>query len=325
MKNVFSFGFAFFIKTLVPGFWGSLCLFPIYWYFFNKMMFQMLSLNATFLITTIGLSIFFLLIDDFIYKLYEGFYWPKVIRNYRINLLNKKISKKHKKYKQSNDYIEKLVLNDWLMTFPIRPNRISKKPRTEAVLPTRLGNILKAYEDYPFLKYKISSPFYWSRFWITIDKDERKEIETIWAKADCLIYMSFISLLIAMCYVFFAVLDQINILQIINKIYPYFNSLNSTFVFKHSVLFFLLLSAALFLLSCIFYKLSIPHHINNGLFYQAIFDIHRDMIRTKLEIKEGEFDFWHENWSFLKYNLIKCDKCGKYNAFDTEGCSCCEK
>jgi hypothetical protein len=46
-----------------------------------------------------------------------------------------------------------------------------------AVLPTRLGNLLRASESYPDRKYGIDGVFGWYRLWIAIDKELRGELD----------------------------------------------------------------------------------------------------------------------------------------------------
>src|SRR5262249_35103697 len=55
--------------------------------------------------------------------------------------------------------------------------------------PTRLGNIIYAYEQYPLLKYGLDAVFFWPRLWLAVDKDLREEIDNHQAQADGLVYL----------------------------------------------------------------------------------------------------------------------------------------
>ena len=59
-----------------------------------------------------------------------------------------------------------------------------------ALWPTRLGNLIAAYEQYPRLKYGLDAVFYWPRLWVTISKDLREEIDNQQAQADGLLYVA---------------------------------------------------------------------------------------------------------------------------------------
>ena len=50
-----------------------------------------------------------------------------------------------------------------------------------ATRPTKMGNILASYEDYPDSRYGMDSVFYWHRLWLIVDKDTREEIDRTWA------------------------------------------------------------------------------------------------------------------------------------------------
>jgi hypothetical protein len=58
-----------------------------------------------------------------------------------------------------------------------------------APYPTRLGNLIAAYEQYPDLKYKLDSVFFWPRMWVSIDKDLRDDIDNQQALVDGALYV----------------------------------------------------------------------------------------------------------------------------------------
>jgi hypothetical protein len=61
--------------------------------------------------------------------------------------------------------------------------------------PTRLGNIVEAYETYPMSAYGIDAIFYWPRLWLMLDKDLRASLDESQAIADGALYVSFCLLL----------------------------------------------------------------------------------------------------------------------------------
>jgi hypothetical protein len=73
----------------------------------------------------------------------------------------------------------------------IRAFPFNEQGKYQAQFPTRLGNLLTAYETYPDIRYGMDGVFYWSRIWLCLDKDLREELDTKQAVADSGIYLSF--------------------------------------------------------------------------------------------------------------------------------------
>lgn len=75
-----------------------------------------------------------------------------------------------------------------IRNFPLSP---PNHEDYEARYPTRLGNLMTAYEEYSTWAHGMDSVFYWYRVWLTIDKDTRDEIDNYQALADSTVYTSF--------------------------------------------------------------------------------------------------------------------------------------
>ncbi|HWS87216.1 MAG TPA: hypothetical protein VN282_09645 [Pyrinomonadaceae bacterium] len=75
-----------------------------------------------------------------------------------------------------------------LRTFPLDGKGYEEY---RAVRPTRLGNLMAAYERYSTRAYGMDAVFYWYRIWVTLDKDTRGEIDDAQALADSTVYTSF--------------------------------------------------------------------------------------------------------------------------------------
>ena len=72
-------------------------------------------------------------------------------------------------------------------------------PRGEAlVLPTRLGNILRSFEDYPRQQYNISSITLWPRLIAVIAKDYAESIDSVKTSFDFALNCSALSMLLAL-------------------------------------------------------------------------------------------------------------------------------
>jgi hypothetical protein len=169
-----------------------------------------------------------------------------------------------------------------------------------------MGNILEAYEEYPKRKYGMDSVFYWYRIWLFITEEVRKCVDQIWANADCLLYLSFVSLLGALLFI---------ILSLVKALFMILSSAGVAFM-SLSISFGVLIVGTLILLFAvwIFYRLSLPSHKINGEYFKSIFDLYRGEI-TKIQL-EGEpaeeQEKWYRTWLYLQYGKIaKNSKLGR--------------
>jgi hypothetical protein len=325
MKEFLSLGFSLLLKVIVPGMAASVSLIPLLAYVAVKTDIYAIIDKRTLLIVlglSIGLLVTFL--DNSIYRILEGYkYWPDCLRKLLTKRLNKKIRKREAASDNCKDPKRKQVLWEWLALFPLKKK--TEKLEMEASLPTLLGNILDSYESYPASRYGLSGIFFWPRIWLILDNEQRKEINTIWAEADCAIYLSFVFFWISVLYFLIWTLDYFNIpTQIFG---PIFRPLDKLGVFAPSFIpiILLLLGVVILGLSYSFYRISLQLHVRNGSYFQSVFDLHRKKLRELLEISESDADFWKTTWSYLKYGLKKCDACCKYYPLTVENCPHCKK
>ena len=169
---------------------------------------------------------------------------------------------------------------------------VDEKGRPKAMSPTALGNILYGYEDYPWQKYGMDPVFYWSRIWLTLDESTRKEIDSLWAPADSLTYLSFVSLFGS------AVLIPFLIVSLVQS------SWSASFVVDLRHLWGATVPS-LILLWRVFYTLSLPLHVNNGEIFKAVFDVYRRQIEHVLIDQHQatcEGKKWRDAWQYLQYH-----------------------
>lgn len=330
MKSFFGFSFAVFLKIIIPGIIGVLAFLPIIASIGIKLGINASSFENIFLspqIIVIGFVFFIGLIvnflDYYIYRVFEGLiFWPKGLRKKITARLNKKIERKNIEFNKIEEDIEKKLLKAWLMKFPLKKKRTSTE--TEALLPTRLGNIIYSYEDYPKSRYGIRSIFFWDRLWLAIDKETRNEVDKIWSEADCIIYISFIFLFSSIIYLPIFLIDLLNIPTLI---FGSFGKPVSSLCIGNIPLtpwFFLGAGLVFLILSRLFYILSLPLHVRNGSLFQALFDLHRDKLEKVTDIKDDEAQKWEKSWCYLKYGLKFCNKCSNYYPITSEECPHCK-
>jgi hypothetical protein len=146
------------------------------------------------IILTLWLAYFVFDNKDIVVRIFEGFFFPRFIRDYLSRLQVKRIKKITRSYQEFTNFQtrleEKVEKRGWITE---EENEIAAKnyfkayeelsiPETiipeEAVLPTRLGNILRAAEMYPYERYGMDGITLWSKLFKTLPKEFQEEIET---------------------------------------------------------------------------------------------------------------------------------------------------
>lgn len=114
-------------------------------------------------------------------KFIEG-YWPswmgflrrRLIRRQRHGFMQKEqrwqnLAIKQDKQGLTPEEMDEFVTLDWqLRQFPTRPERL---------MPTKLGNLLRAAEEQPLNKYGLDAVICWPRLWLVLPDDVRKELQ----------------------------------------------------------------------------------------------------------------------------------------------------
>ena len=137
--------------------------------------------------------------------------------------------------------------------------------------PTRLGNLIAAFESYPNINYGIDAIFYWWRLWVVLDKDLREELDTAQAMVDGTVYCSFVFLLSGFVAFFYAGLG------ILGACHPDLKSLLNI-PFLPSPLTLVVLGTASIIIGRLLYCMSLPAHAQYGEMFKAVFDQHRSKI-----------------------------------------------
>lgn len=155
--------------------------------------------------------------------------------------------------------------------------------------PSRLGNLLEAFEGYSLRVYGIDSIFWWWRLWLKIDKDTREEIDNSQALADSTVYTSFALYFSGLIWLTYAVLTTLQ-LFIIN----YFPSLKPLLPVARVTMnqhlpgrvITWLLALVFLVTGFIVYRLSIRLHAQFGELFKSFFDVYEYKIKTSKMIKE---------------------------------------
>lgn len=201
MKLPIAFGNRFFFRVVLPGAVMTAAL----WRFVATAS-ETLGVEAP-LQYAIPVLIFvlgwlFVVLDMPIYMAFEGRrYWPNALWAIGLRSERRRLARIHKAMRRHDlDRAE----NAGQRSDPENANRLYREnavrksafpldPRTSnpaPLWPTRLGNLIDEFEQYPRLKYGLDAVFFWPRIWVAIQKDLRDEIDNQQAQADGLLYLT---------------------------------------------------------------------------------------------------------------------------------------
>lgn len=202
MKLPVAFGNKLFFRVVLPGSVLTSSLMPLTISVFKPLN-DSPTIAATFVIQTLILGWIVVSLDRPIYMLFEGRrFWPSPLFRLFCRLERSRLLRLHKVMRRCRDAmadrsiskVRKIDLTRRrleaavdLSQFPL--DRTTSFPAAE--WPTRLGNLIAEYEQYPRLKYGLDAVFFWPRLWVSIDQNLRDEIDNQQAQADGLLYASF--------------------------------------------------------------------------------------------------------------------------------------
>jgi hypothetical protein len=167
----------------------------------------------------------------------------------------------------------------WKRVYPFPHQKLSgKKTFTKRypTHPTRLGNIIREYETYPYIAYGIEMALLWLHMWFSLPKEVQKEMEVKSAFADCFIYAALIFLIYAFWGGFW-------------------------FLFwgnRGGALCCCILSGGM---SWFLARISASQHFEYGKSVKAIFDLYLKDLAKNLNINQDDKEAWEEVHNRLDY------------------------
>jgi hypothetical protein len=347
MKLPFDFGIKLVFRLLAPGLFLTLALLPAVnavlefggWQAQTEYVFVLVVIFAGWLVVVSDMPL---------YMLFEGrAYWPDRLWRLcvaheakRVRDLEAKLSEYEKEASGESlpdahrKRAERNVVETYvkLRSYPLARDGEgeTRGPRANYVsrLPTRLGNILEAYEENPDRLYGMPSVFYWWRVWMTLDKDLREEIDGQQAMADSTVYISFAFFFNGLAWAFYGVLLGLNNLALRSESLRLPPQRATLFTHLPPWWVIPLLSAASFLLCFIVYRISLHLHAQFGEVYKSVFDMRRANVKPD-EVVAGTRlaaqpyfatltpaqKYWAV-WNYLQYNLVECPRCGVFVSAD---------
>jgi hypothetical protein len=293
MAKDLSFGLPFFYRVVLPGTLLAAAAAPL-----ARRLLEVLSIQGTetqtWLAAGLAVLIGFILsvLDDPIYQLYEGRHgWPGWLASALTRRWQRHVASLQSRAAAAkrNDTAAYDELWSEIRQFPSADDETYTATR-----PTKMGNILASYEDYPKRRYGMDSVFYWYRLWLHVDKDVREEVDRTWAGTDALMYLAAGSGALGVIYLLIAV---------VSVIAGGFGRPGMV-ASETETIAYALWGGGLVLLSYLPYRFSISGHLQNGELYKSLFDLYHVKLRPELAGGAAEERAqWRATWAALQYGI----------------------
>ena len=258
MKLPFDFGTKLIFRLVLPGLILAIASAPLVFAFAHIIGVDVDQLKVL-VLGTLFWGWIITLADMPIYMLYEGRrFWPHRFREWGLAHERRRLVKiQHNVTPELARTDRRLYLENAveLLSFPL-----DDFGNPEVRFPTRVGNLITAYETYTRVKYGLDAIFFWPRLWVVLDKDIREEVDNQQAIADASIYASFATYSAAAILLCYAVANGI---------------FHSRLADVPSPVGLLILAAACIGIGYSIYRISLFAHAQFGELFKAVFDQHR--------------------------------------------------
>lgn len=236
-------------------------------------------------------------VNNITYKIFEGrMLWPNRLLDLWIGRQQARVERLRAQAempRSANVRIENQRRESWdeLRTYPMNDDN-----EYYASSPTRLGNILTGYEQYPLSRYGMSGIFYFPRLWIAIKKEIKEDIDSAWSIADGFLSLSATSMTGGALWLLSGLLGSLEVPVRVPLGEPWYA---------------ILAGVGWIALGYGFYRLSLPFHRQNGDTFKAMFDLYRAQIWKITKLEPGENQAWKTAWLYLQYKRVICPNCNQ--------------
>ncbi|MCP4698372.1 MAG: hypothetical protein GY862_16190 [Gammaproteobacteria bacterium] len=298
MKLPFAFNLKLVFRLLLPGFVVALGLYPLLHSLLGVLNIDLAAESLLF-IAALLCGWLFVVLDMQIYMAFEGRrYWFPLFRRLSVWLELRRLKSLLRDLENPRHAREASVE---LRRFPMNAAGEFYVP-----CPTRIGNLITAYEDYPQRVYGMDGVFYWYRLWLLLDNDLREELDNQQALADSTLYTAVALKICGLAMLGYGL-----------AVYLDLDWQRSSLPDAPVLLFF---AGAAFLASYLLYRLSLHLHAAYGESFKALFDVHRDKLDPQVDaavagVAEREKDYglnsrpqaekYQIAWRYLHNNRFK--------------------
>lgn len=282
-------GLPFFYRVLLPGAVVTIAGYPLLTAILSAL--GVGGNDRAAYLVAIGILLGFILslLDDPIYQLLEGRTgWPRWLADWRTKRWIDIVGTQYQRQEQlPEDDPERAECWYFLRQFPVDDDG-----NPTATRPSRIGNVIAAYEQYPLLRYGMDDTFYWPRLWLVLDKEVRNEIDNPWAAVDSILYSGCAAMALGILYLLLAALSVALFLFHVHG--PLIDLSTGRWALAGGV--------ALMVVFLVCIRISIAGLVANGENYKSVFDLYR----SKLDLKppsEVEKERWDRLEDQLQYGL----------------------
>ena len=318
-------GRAFFVTSFIPAaFFGSIGVL-IFGDFIPKIFIQRIISQDTyfggqwllFIIFVVWIAICLFSVLDWTYRVYEGYYFPRILKKILEKSLRYWQEKETGKIRQALEYKQKFPDDiqgyraNYYEDAKIQYENIERiiPIYSDLVMPTRFGNIMLTAEVYPKEKYEMNSIALWTRL-IHVLPIQFKEI--LEEKSEHIIFLLNSSL---MSYVIGFVAFLIGILGvpcelikgaiICESIFEGQSKFFASGLLRLSSINYLIFGLFFLVAGYIIYRLALPAAEAFGLLIRSAFDLYRfDLLRQMNYPIPGTLEYEKDIWRKLSEYLI---------------------
>lgn len=319
MKLPFAVGVKLVFRLLVPGFFLTLGLYPLLATIRDSAG-SSLPYEYLFILSIVVTGWFVTVIDQPLYMLYEGRrYWPDGLKRWFVGKASKRLQKhirdeeKYYRLKEQQPEPQKTASDRKYREASVEKRKFPINDRGQhfAPYPTRLGNVIYAFEAYPMSRYGMDAIFYWYRIWLKLDKDLREELDTRQALADSAVYASATLFTSALIWLIYWIVSSIKWPQLGLPPLGHLPAFAGPWA---PIPFFLLFGF-------IFYYASLYAQTQYGETFKSVFDVYgrtleishvlnqvADVLEDSSVLSMSRRDQWHIAWRYLHNYTVKCLK-----------------
>jgi len=202
-------------RSFIIGFFLPTLLFALAWLGLFSDIAWVRALWANLAATDLGNAVFLLLgvwtagvllltLNHDLYRFLEGYYWPLKNRveareRYRAELRNLKSETKAllQRWADHPDQFSPAEIERYAN---LQRERLDHFPSDEAlVLPTRFGNVIRAFEDYPLTTYGADGVAIWPRLWNVLPATTMEELKAARCQVDFWINLCGLAGVLGLC------------------------------------------------------------------------------------------------------------------------------
>jgi len=219
MKLPFDLGVKLVFRLLLPGFFLMLGIRPILLSLLESSSGGKTYNDLALTVAILVLGWLITILDMPIYMAFEGRrFWPSVLLEHGIRREEARLRRwvdaerwNYDRFKAGGKAIHQRRYQE--ASVELRRFPVDENGRYTAMFPTRIGNLVTAFEQYPQTRYGADAIFYLPRLWVKLDKDLKEELDTQQAVADSAVYSSLALFITGVLWLAYAPMGRVGWLQ----------------------------------------------------------------------------------------------------------------